>query len=189
MSYVAHLSTGDIKVIQGQGMPSHRHHDHGNLYVKLNIKFPDSLTPDQLTGLEKALPARRKLNKISSKVFQEEVHLTEPSEREKQGAASDGMDEDEDDERGGPGVQCAQRESRGICLLFSFLNRLPMFAPQFPPQSKRIMHEHFYDHDPVFYHSIPPCYSTSLATLHIDISEPFFHKGTLIPVQEICLHF
>lgn len=40
-------------------------------------------------------------------------------------------------------------------------------------QSKRIMHGHFYDQDPVFYHSIPPCYSTSLAMLHIDISEPF----------------
>jgi len=119
ISQFSRLPVGDIKVIQGQGMPSHRHHDHGNLYVKLNIKFPDSLTPDQLTGLEKALPARRKLNKISSKVFQEEVHLEEPSEREKQGAAADGMDEDDDEERGGPGVQCAQRESRVICSLWS----------------------------------------------------------------------
>lgn len=102
---------GDIKVIPQQGMPSHRHHDHGNLYVKLSIKFPESLTPEQMSGLEKSLPPRRKLNKIPSKVFQEEVHLEEPSEREKQGAANaEGMDDEDEDERGGPGVQCAQRE-------------------------------------------------------------------------------
>lgn len=106
---------GDIKVIPQQGMPSHRHHDHGNLYVKLTIKFPDSLTPDQLSGLETALPARRKLNKIPNKVFQEEVNLEEPSEREKMGAANaEGMEEDDEDERGGPGVQCAQREFRAV---------------------------------------------------------------------------
>jgi DnaJ family protein A protein 2 len=122
-------ASGDIKVISGQGMPSHRHHDFGNLYVKTSIKFPDTLSPEQLQTLEKALPARRKLNKIPQKIFAEEVHLEEPSEREKAGAANaDGMEEDDEDERGGgPGVQCAQREfilvvdaSRIVLLIQAF---------------------------------------------------------------------
>lgn len=103
------IKPGDVKVIPHQGMPSHRHHDNGNLYINISVKFPESLTPEQMAGLEKDLPPRRKLNKIPTKIFTEEVHLEEPSEREKQGATNmDGMDDD-DDERGGPGVQCAQQ--------------------------------------------------------------------------------
>ena len=34
------VSTGDTKVIRGQGMPSYRHHDFGNLYVQFDVKFP-----------------------------------------------------------------------------------------------------------------------------------------------------
>lgn len=102
--------SGVLKVIQGQGMPSHRHHNNGNLYVKLSVKFPDSLSAEQMAALEQALPPRKPLAKIPAKHEVEEVFLQEPTERQRSGAEA--MDEDEDDEmRGGPGVQCAQRKS------------------------------------------------------------------------------
>ena len=64
--------TGEVKVIRGQGMPSYRHHDHGNLYVQFDVKFPTSIqgpadkdgqptsmTPQQIKALESVLPPRK----------------------------------------------------------------------------------------------------------------------------------
>ena len=36
-------------MVQGQGMPSFRHHDYGNLYIQFDVKFPEK---DQLQNLE-----------------------------------------------------------------------------------------------------------------------------------------
>jgi DnaJ family protein A protein 2 len=67
-------------------MPSYRHHELGDLYVQIKVKFPESIDPiDELT-------------------------LEEPNDRQKRSAASNGDEMDEDDEDGrGPGVACAQR--------------------------------------------------------------------------------
>ena len=35
------LPLDTIKMVRGQGMPSPRHHDHGNLYIHFNVKFPE----------------------------------------------------------------------------------------------------------------------------------------------------
>lgn len=118
------LLAGVLKVIQGQGMPSHRHHNNGNLYIKLNVKFPDTLSTEQMAALEKALPPRKPLQKINPKHEVEEVFLEEPTDRQRSGAEA--MDEDDDEDmRGGPGVQCAQRKSTmpgpsSVLRLFSF---------------------------------------------------------------------
>ncbi|KAJ9109542.1 hypothetical protein QFC20_003286 [Naganishia adeliensis] len=102
------IKPGVLKVIQGQGMPSHRHHNNGNLYIKLNVKFPDTLSTEQMAALEKALPPRKPLEKINPKHEVEEVFLEEPTDRQRSGAEA--MDEDDDEDmRGGPGVQCAQQ--------------------------------------------------------------------------------
>lgn len=90
-------------------MPSHRHHDHGNLYVRLNVKFPEEISEEQRALLEKALPPRPTLPQLPKKLEIEEVTLQEPTERQKMQNDPDAMDEDDEDGPRG-GVQCAQRE-------------------------------------------------------------------------------
>lgn len=102
-----------LKVISHQGMPSHRHHDMGDLYVRITVNFPSHIDPNVIGLLEQALPPRNKLvmpPAPSGKKFAiDEVTLEEPNDRQRRAAQNgDEMDED-DDERGGPGVQCAQQ--------------------------------------------------------------------------------
>ena len=101
---------GDMKVLRGQGMPSYRHHEMGDLYVNLSVKFPDSLSEEQLQALEKALPARPAPAALSKDLDVEDVVMDSIDEHEahraRTGPATTG--EMEDDEAGGPQVQCAQ---------------------------------------------------------------------------------
>lgn len=101
-----------LKVISGQGMPSFRHHEPGDLYVRIAVKFPESVVPDVIPLLEKALPARQLVSKAKKGIVVDEVMLEEPNDRQRRSAAANGDEMDEDDEDGRPqGVQCAQRES------------------------------------------------------------------------------
>lgn len=92
-------------------MPSYRHHELGDLYVKINVTFPDSIPVELVSHLEKALPPRTPAEKFPDNIHIDEVTLQEPTEREKARHAH-GQDEmdDDDEEGGGPQVQCAQRE-------------------------------------------------------------------------------
>ncbi|WVQ78454.1 hypothetical protein IAT38_000540 [Cryptococcus sp. DSM 104549] len=104
------IKPGALKVITGQGMPSYRHHELGDLYVRLTVNFPETVTPEAIPLLEKALPPRNPLPKFPKKVHVDEVMLAEPNERQGRHAGSDGdEDMDDDDEDGRPGVQCAQQ--------------------------------------------------------------------------------
>lgn len=96
--------TGDLKVIHGQGMPSQRHHEPGDLYVKLDVKFPESIDVGVIPLLEKALPPRKAIQKFDKNVMLEEVHLDNADTR-RGGPTDDRMDEDEDQ----PRVQCANQ--------------------------------------------------------------------------------
>ncbi|EEB98026.1 hypothetical protein MPER_02543, partial [Moniliophthora perniciosa FA553] len=42
------IKHGDLKVIHGQGMPSQRHHEPGDMYVKLTVSFPDSIPQESI---------------------------------------------------------------------------------------------------------------------------------------------
>jgi len=98
-----------LKVISHQGMPSYRHHEMGDLYIRIAVNFPPSIEPSVIPLLEQALPARNKIASIPKKTHVDEVTLEEPNDRQRRAAANgDEMDEDED-ERGGGGVQCAQQ--------------------------------------------------------------------------------
>jgi len=97
---------GDVKVIHGQGMPSQRHHEPGDMYVKIHVKFPDSIDVASIPLLERALPARKPIEKFPKNVQLEEVHLEEPDARTKEDAMrEDAMDEDQEE----PRVQCANQ--------------------------------------------------------------------------------
>jgi len=95
-------------------MPSFRHHELGDLYVRINVKFPESIDPAVIPALEQALPARKSIGKLGKNVHMDEVTLEEPNDRQKRSAASNGDEMDEDEEDGRPGVQCAHRKSIAV---------------------------------------------------------------------------
>lgn len=93
-------------------MPSYRHHEMGDLIVHINVKFPDSLSPELLAPLESILPPRPELPTFPENIHVDEhVELVEASDRKKAGGGhhgDDAMDEDDDGQGGGPQVQCAK---------------------------------------------------------------------------------
>jgi DnaJ family protein A protein 2 len=97
-------------VIHGQGMPSQRHHEPGDLYVKFIVKFPDHLDAAVIGFLERALPPRKPIEKFSKNIIIEEPPLDEVDTRSRQRAERmhDGEPMDEDGE-GEPRVQCANQ--------------------------------------------------------------------------------
>lgn len=110
---------GDVKVIHGQGMPSHRHHDFGNLYVQFDVKFPDSLrgpdgdpmSDEDRAKLESILPPRKTGSAPPSDAMVEDFTL-EDVDPMRDGSRAQGGAMDEDDEDMHPGaerVQCASQ--------------------------------------------------------------------------------
>lgn len=99
------IKDGAVKVIHGQGMPSRRHHDFGDLYVRLKVNFPESIDPESIPLLEQALPPRKVAQKFAKNIHIDEVSLDEPDARQ-QRAANDDMEVDEDEDGAGPRVQC-----------------------------------------------------------------------------------
>ncbi|TFK55332.1 hypothetical protein OE88DRAFT_1732577 [Heliocybe sulcata] len=95
-----------LKVIPGQGMPSQRHHEPGDLFVKFSVVFPDHIDPAKVPLLEQALPPRKPVEKFPKSVTLEEADLEEVDARRQESMSrDDAMDEDE----GEPRVQCAQQ--------------------------------------------------------------------------------
>ena len=89
-------------------MPSQRHHEPGDLYVKFSVKFPDHIDPSAVPILEKALPPRKPLEKFSRNVIMEEVDLGETDARSRAHAMQDDPMDGEYTE-GEPRVQCANQ--------------------------------------------------------------------------------
>lgn len=52
---------GTMKTVIGEGMPVYGSKERGNLHIQFEIKFPDSLAPDQITTITKILPDRQHL--------------------------------------------------------------------------------------------------------------------------------
>ena len=100
-------------------MPSHRHHDFGNLYVQFDVKFPDSLrgsngepmSDEARAMLEKILPPRKpELSPPSDAVVDD--YSLEDVDPMRDGSRAQGGALDEDDEDMHPGaerVQCASQ--------------------------------------------------------------------------------
>lgn len=87
-------------------MPSLRHHEPGDLYVKLSVKFPEHIDPALIHYLEQALPPRKPMDEIPRDAIVEEVVLAEPENRRQPDFnGDDSMDEDHDE----PRVQCGNQ--------------------------------------------------------------------------------
>lgn len=120
-------------MIRGQGMPSERHHEPGNLYIQFDVEFPESVDPmtlDQKNTLKKilGLPPVDTLkaskdpdameddgplevdaftDPIPAGVDEDEQMLEEP---DAQGARGATMEDDDDDMHpGAERVQCANQ--------------------------------------------------------------------------------
>ncbi|PLB45077.1 mitochondrial protein import protein MAS5 [Aspergillus steynii IBT 23096] len=108
------ITPGSIKVIKGQGMPSYRHHDFGNLYIQFDVKFPEKDQLQNLNLLDQVLPPRMEQAKPPTDAMVEDFELeeidgSEYSQARAHGAAS-GMDDDDDDvPPGAERVQCASQ--------------------------------------------------------------------------------
>ncbi|CEJ54035.1 Putative Mitochondrial protein import protein MAS5 [Penicillium brasilianum] len=103
-----------IKVIPGQGMPSFRHHDFGNLYIKFDVKFPEKDQLRNLELLEQVLPPRLQQNQPPADAMVEDFELEDIDANENSQARAHGagsaMDEDDDDvPPGAERVQCASQ--------------------------------------------------------------------------------
>lgn len=106
------IKPGQIKVVKGQGMPSFRHHDFGNLYIQFDVKFPAREDLRQLELLKQVLPPRPRQIQPPSDAMIEDFDLEDVDPRGQaraQGAV--GGDEDEEDgvPRGAERMQCASQ--------------------------------------------------------------------------------
>jgi DnaJ family protein A protein 2 len=96
-----------VKIVRQQGMPSLRHHEPGDMFVKLSVKFPERIDPALVPELERVLPPRKALEKFGKTVVLEEVDMEEMDARQKaQHDRDDAMDEDDGEQ---PRVQCANQ--------------------------------------------------------------------------------
>jgi len=110
------IRPGELKVIDGQGMPSYRHHDTGNLFIKFEIDFPEpNWAPAEVIQLlENVLPPRT-IPQLPPTAHIEETVLSsvDPLQQRRAEMGTSGArpngDMDEDDEGGAHGVQCAQQ--------------------------------------------------------------------------------
>jgi len=106
------VKNGQLKVIRGQGMPSQRHHELGDLYVRVKIAFPDFIAPEAIPHLEAALPPRRPPQPTPKATHIEEVDLSDLDARQQKEQAKremNGGDEAMDEDEGEPRVQCANQ--------------------------------------------------------------------------------
>ncbi|KKY36620.1 putative chaperone dnaj 2 [Diaporthe ampelina] len=109
------IAPNAVKMLRGQGMPSYRHHDHGNLYIQFNVKFPEKgWTTDDAAfeELRKILPSPSVQNVPPAEAMTEPADLEDPDTNAGARAFGGGEGMDEDDEDGHPQaerVQCASQ--------------------------------------------------------------------------------
>ncbi|KAL1890815.1 Type I HSP40 co-chaperone [Ceratocystis pirilliformis] len=106
------IGQGAVKMIRGQGMPSPRHHDFGNIYVSFSVKFPEknwTQDPAAFEALRSVLPAQINMPAPPSQDVTEIVDLEDVDNAGRKGFGGNTMDEDEDEDghSNAEHVQCA----------------------------------------------------------------------------------
>jgi len=109
------IKPGDMRMIGGEGMPTHRRpFDKGNLFVTFKIKFPDvGFSGADIKKLESVLPRRNPPPTLETGTEVEEVKLREvhagAQSHNNRGRGEAYGEDNEEDARGGEGVQCRQQ--------------------------------------------------------------------------------
>ncbi|KAG4105203.1 DnaJ-domain-containing protein [Neocallimastix lanati (nom. inval.)] len=105
------IKPDQTKCIQNEGMPTyHSPFDKGNLYVKFEVEFPTQgwYSEEKAQTLKSVLPKKND-EKIPSNAIVEEVVMSNYDPNTSKSQDRNDMYDDDDDERGGPQVQCAQQ--------------------------------------------------------------------------------
>merc|ERR1719192_2966465 len=103
------IKTGDLKQIQGEGMPQYRNpFEKGRMILQFNVVFPPNLDPKVADALAKALPPGEE-PMIPDEHDEVDMNDFDP-ENDRQNHRRQQY-EDDDDHHGhhGPGVQCASQ--------------------------------------------------------------------------------
>jgi DnaJ family protein A protein 2 len=113
------IKSGEIFVIRGEGMPSHRHHNYGDLYVQFEVimptmeEFEEDRRVGQIPHLRDILPHPRRMNLPPSEeeLQNYEVHQLQALDQIQQARLQNGtgMEEDDDAPPGAERVQCASQ--------------------------------------------------------------------------------
>lgn len=104
-----------VKMVRGQGMPSHRHHDVGNMYIQFNVKFPDrgwTDDPEAFEALRKILPGPSMAIVPPADAMTDAVELEDLDNSSQARGFGGAAGMEEDDEEGHPHaerVQCASQ--------------------------------------------------------------------------------
>lgn len=99
-------------MIRGQGMPSYRHHDYGNMYIQFNVKFPEkgwTQDPSAFEALRKILPAPAIVNVPPADAVTDPVDLEDPDNNGNKGFDPMAVDDEDEGQGGGERVQCASQ--------------------------------------------------------------------------------
>jgi len=105
------------KMVRGQGMPSYRHHDTGNMYIQFSVKFPEknwTQDPAAFEALRTILPSPAVQNVPPTDAMTDSADLeeidTQSGARAFGGPGGGPMDEDDEDGHPhGERVQCASQ--------------------------------------------------------------------------------
>lgn len=111
---LTNIILGTVKMVRGQGMPSHRHHDFGNLFIQFDVKFPEknwTTNPEHFETLKSILPPTVQPITPPIDVEAEQADLEEMDPQSQSRAAHGMGDDDEDMEGGQPGVRILQLHS------------------------------------------------------------------------------
>jgi len=110
------IANDAVKMLRGQGMPSPRHHDHGNMYIQFSVKFPEpgwTQDPTAFDALRKILPAPSLEAVPPAEAVQDPVELEDLDNQGQArafGGGAGAMDEDDEDgQPQGERVQCASQ--------------------------------------------------------------------------------
>ncbi|KAK6865733.1 hypothetical protein PG995_002261 [Apiospora arundinis] len=109
------IAPDSVKMIRGQGMPSPRHHDYGNMYIQFAVKFPEkgwSEDPAAYEALQKLLPAPALQAIPPADAMTDSADLEDMDQQQQARVFGSGSMEDDEDEDGHPGaerVQCASQ--------------------------------------------------------------------------------
>ncbi|KAJ9592232.1 hypothetical protein L9F63_001233, partial [Diploptera punctata] len=108
------VKPGDIKGIEGEGMPHYRNpFEKGNLYIKFDVTFPENhfVNEIKLKELELLLPPRPSIEMPKGEHVEEvDLHEYDPNERSASSGRQEAYASDDEDHPGGPGgIQCAHQ--------------------------------------------------------------------------------
>ena len=102
-------------MIRGQGMPSYRHHDFGNMYIQFDVKFPEknwTADPAAFDALKAILPTQVSSATPATETMTEPADLEEVDASQQARASGNATGEDEDEDghpAGAERVQCASQ--------------------------------------------------------------------------------